>query len=221
MKRILPALLVTLVAGGARAEMAYEPYAPYKLVGSMPETEQVLLWDESEAQFAVARTGDDVGGWTVVKIDVTTPGGPRVLLEDETSKVRDELRLTRLPRPGAIVFMGAERPAAPVPQIAEQLARTINRAELERQLGDFEQLSVSMKLGAVQGGGFRFIKLDPQSWLASLGFREGDVVRRIAGDTVSSVDDASKVYVRLRAIQLIPVVLERDGRQVALRIDIR
>src|SRR5512144_2647451 len=95
------ALGLLLAAGSASADSPLEAYAPLKVVGLMPETAQALLWDEAAQEYRVARVGDSLEGWKVVEI---LPRERRVTVVQDD--MRDELVLTRLPRPGSLLTYG-------------------------------------------------------------------------------------------------------------------
>jgi S1-C subfamily serine protease len=111
--------------------------------------------------------------------------------------------------------------AAPKAVLAYVETRAIGRAVLERELDDFDKLMAAMTVARADGGGFRFVRLDPRSFIASIGFREGDVVRRVAGEPVSSIDDASRAYARLRAGARFTAEVERGYERVTLRVEVR
>jgi type II secretory pathway component PulC len=223
MKVALCAMALVSIAPAARAEPVLEPYAPYKLVGVMPQAGQALLWDEVGGEYVVARSGDDLGAWHVARIDVAEG---HVALERDG--VVDDLRLVRLPRRGALVLAQSAAPAPPPPApapahavIAFVESRTIGRDVLAREIADFDKLMAAMTVARADGGGFRFVRLDPRSFAAAIGFREGDVVRRIAGETVSTVDDASRAYARLRGPGPLLAEVERGDERVTLRVDLK
>src|SRR5262245_59224653 len=74
-ERLMKVLFVALAIVGATIGVASaepgleEPYAPFKLVGLMPDTGQVLLWADLNAEYRVAKVGDDLDGWKVTQID--------------------------------------------------------------------------------------------------------------------------------------------------------
>ena len=211
-----------------------EPYAPYKLVAMMPDTGQVLLWSDVEGEYKLAALGDELDGWRLSGVD---PKGQRISLQKE--ELIDELELVRLPRPGAVIVFKDTRPAAtvdatrpatpitptvidakpaapplpppPPPPIEE--SHTVARADLDREINDFDKLMTTLKVAKADGGGFTIIRLEPKSWVASLGFKQGDVVRSLAGEQVSSVEDAARVYARLRTLETFNAEIERGGQQ--------
>jgi hypothetical protein len=302
MKPTFVAVILALAFSPAAANPILEPYAPFKLVGVMPDTGQALLWDEKAAEYRLARKGDDLEGWRVGGLDTSDVRGPRLALQKED--LIDELELVRLPRPGSVMVFksramtttqaapptslpsiaptviaaprpapGAppaaapappaaasppaappghpqlldeepydeepyddaplepawqeEAPAAPAapeapaaPAILEE-TRSLTRAELDRELNDFDRLMASVSVEGAPDGGFVLVRLDPRSWLARLGFREGDIVRSVAGERVSSIEDAARVYARLRSLRSFAAEVDRGPTRVHLRFDIR
>jgi hypothetical protein len=287
MKFALAAVLVLLPAVASADDPLLEPYAPFKLVGVMPDTGQVLLWDENAAEYRLAKVGDDLDGWRVSGLDRR---GPRLALQKED--LIDELELVRLPRPGAVITFkdaraqatrapvvampdGSQMPSSPgtttittiplaapatanemepapapaapapapvvvtpptptviaptvieatpprkAPAVLEE-TRSVARADFDREINDFDKLMAAVYVEPVEGGGFRIIEIEPRSWVASLGFRKGDIVRRIAGESISTVEDAARVYGRLGGLSTVTAEIERGAHRVNLRIDIQ
>lgn len=287
----------------ASADAPLQPYAPLKVVAILPDTAQALFWDEAVGEYRLGKVGSELEGWRVVAIAAHER---RVVVAQDD--IRDELLLTRLPRPGALVTYRereavAESPsskavrpsASPQPidpfaaggpsnrnapsaretQPPRNLAaapldpygnvsppraandesepldpyepvdavpvapdeptvidappermverHTVRRADLDREINDFDRLFATVKVAAAPNGGFVVTRLDPQSWIASLGVRQGDVVRTIAGERVSTLEDASRVYARIRSAGSVLVELERGqpARRVTVQLDIR
>jgi hypothetical protein len=310
------ALGALLASGSAFADTPLEAYAPLKVVGIMPDTRQALVWDEVAAEYRVVKAGDTLEGWRVM--DISASARHVTVAQND---IRDELVLTRLPRPNALVTYGnakaapvvaaevaappvSARPAAlptPVPPTAtvapgpnapigtDMLAapaaaaaaapmdpygpatsapvaeaqepmdpyaasaepvaappaaapvtptqptviqddrdpelaverHVVRRADLDREISDIDGLMATVQVAPLQRGGFALVRLDPGSWLAALGLRQGDRVRSIAGETVSTVDDAARVYARLRSASSFMVEVQRGQRRVILHYDVR
>jgi hypothetical protein len=289
MRLLALAAALTLAAPAFAQPILEEPYAPYKLVGVMPDTGQVLLWDDHRGEYRLARAGEELDGWKVSGLDLKDARGPRVALQRED--LIDELELVRLPRPGAVMVfkdkadkdrelagatviqtmpLGRPQPVAPSapapsmeapppapapvatpttppapaapgrpavnrieptiitppadqgpPPAMLQETRVLSRAEFDNEINDFDKLMASASVDRAEGGGFVFTRLERGSWLASLGFREGDVVRNIAGERVSSVEDAARVYARLRTMRSFTAEVQRGGTWVHIEIEIR
>jgi len=316
------AFALCLGAGTAFADSPLEAYAPLKVVGIMPDTNQVLVWDEAATEYKIAKVGDTIEGWKVLEIAAREK---RVTVAQDD--IRDDLVLTRLPRSGALVTYGSKvvpapaappaprtppgsaptsgipgvpaalptpvpptatvapgpnapvptdmlaapgaepldpygpppgRPAAdadaqpldpyaaqavPLPPVTPSQPTVIQddggagpgpgasdmiverhvlrRGELDREINDFDRLMATVRVAPANGGGFVLVKIEPISWLASIGMRQGDVVRSIAGETVSTVDDAARVYARLRSLSSFIVEIQRGPRRVLLDFDVR
>jgi hypothetical protein len=281
MHRIVVAFAFASIAaaGIGRAEPILEPYAPFKLVGVMPDTQQALLWDDKAGEYRVARAGDDLDGWRVSGMDLKDARGPRVSLQKE--ELIDDLELVRMPRPGAVILWkdaaaAASRTAAPAPvakppappappapdieptviedlgtpapttrptpapapapaaaaapapaappppaYLATEESRTLARVDLDREINDFDNLMASVAVAKVEGGGFAITSLDPKSWVASLGYKQGDIVRRIAGQAVSSIEDAARVYARLRSLDSFTSEVDRGSQKVILKFAVK
>jgi hypothetical protein len=311
-KGLALAVLIFAARGAAHADgPPLTAYAPLKVVALMPDTGQVMFYDAAVGEYRIAKVGETIEGWRVMAI---APNERRVTVGQ--GEIRDDLELTRLPRPGAIVQKDDPRkplpvatpvaPAAPVavpvpapapapvaapgpapipavaavndpfaaaappepmpldpygappsppraqpvdasepidpyeqgpsvtpqqptvievapesPPMVQVERRTVRRSDLERELNDFDHLMAAMRVTSAPGGGFIVQRLEPRSWPASLGLRPGDVVRSVAGERVSSVEDAARVYARVRSLSSLIVEIERGPQRVVLQIDVR
>jgi hypothetical protein len=112
-------------------------------------------------------------------------------------------------------------PPAPPPKKAIESRQRIARAELDRQLGDFDALLATVSLVPADGGGYRIVALDGKSWLASLGFKQGDIVRSVAGERVVTVDDAARVYARVLTSKSFLVEVDRGDDKLNMRFDVK
>ena len=116
MKRLLVLFAFVAHSAIAHAEPSAYGYAPYKLVGAMPESGQVLLWSEGDEEYVIAREGEELDDWRVDKIDDTALGNPRVVLSNDG--LVDVLSLVRLPSPTALVLLQPRRAPTPPPPAA-------------------------------------------------------------------------------------------------------
>lgn len=149
-----------------------------------------------------------------VPVTVVTADEPR---DGAADKPADEPAEKPADRP-------AEKPAEkPADRLAPPLEerRTISRAELDRELGDFDRLLATVDVRAVDGGGFALARVDQGSWVWNMGMRTGDQVRTVAGEVVSTVEDAARVYARLRVVKKFDIELDRGGRRVVLHYDVK
>jgi type II secretory pathway component PulC len=236
-------ILIAAPVRRAAAELDLMPaYAPLKAVAVMIETGQALFWDQDRQEYRLARVGDEVYGWKIVTIEA----GKVVVFQ---AGVRDELPLVGAPTP--VVALPAARPARgrkrvpavvvapadpPAPAAASAASPTpappaargpreerhaISRVDLNQELTDFDRLLSTVEVQPATGGGFVISRLQRNSLVWRLGLREGDVVRTVDGERISSVDDAARVYARIWTLRTIRVEVERGVERVTLLVEVR
>jgi S1-C subfamily serine protease len=92
----------------------------------------------------------------------------------------------------------------------------IPRDVLTRELADFDGLGQQVSL-AQERGGFRLQSLRAGSFLQRAGLREGDLLTRVDGRPMASIDDCAAAYASLRVASRFTVEVERGGKSVELR----
>jgi S1-C subfamily serine protease len=108
-------------------------------------------------------------------------------------------------------------------------AVAISRNTFSSYLANFEALAEQVTVEPATGGGYRLTSLRPGSILEMLGLRAGDVVLRMDGRPINTLEDAARAHAWLRASQeqgpgtnqasskfVIDAV--RDGTQVQLHL---
>jgi S1-C subfamily serine protease len=70
---------------------------------------------------------------------------------------------------------------------------------------------------AARHGGFRLAALAPGCFFERIGLRVNDIVLRVDGRPLASVEDASAAYAWLRVTDRFSVDIIRDGRPLTLR----
>jgi hypothetical protein len=229
------------------ADVMPEPaYAPISAVAIMLDTGQALVFDETSGKYRLVMVGDVVAGWKVVTIEAT-----RVVVVH--GEERDVLGLVVPPRAIEGIALPAPARLAPVqvvpaPRDAEAAEarpapapitkvrpappaedptapRKLSRGELDRELRDFDRLGAAVDVTLAVSGGFRLTRVDKGSWPYRMGLREGDVIRAVAGERVATVEDAARVYARLRTTRAFTVEVDRpmagivdDGDPPATRV---
>jgi hypothetical protein len=220
-------------APGGDQSMPEAAYAPLDAVAIMLDTNQALLFDETQNKYRTVMVGDLVAGWKVVAIE---EGRVLVLHDDQ----RDALTLVAPPRPmaavrgpqtvvrvsknGPVVVACEPAPAAAVaPPPAAPVARAtppappedpsaphrLSRGDLNRELSDFDRLGQAVDVVQAPNGGFRLVRVDKASWPYRMGLREGDVIRSVAGERLANIEDAARVYARLRQARTFTVEVDR------------
>jgi type II secretory pathway component PulC len=211
----------------------------------MLETGQATLWDETKSEYRIVRVGEEHYGWKVVaiqreKVVIAQADGAREELP--LTPTPTEIKAKKGPKgqkrlPATAVEISLEKdPAAPPPVKVEAPAKaevplalaalkassnrfTIKRAELDAEIADLDRLMAQVTVKPVAGGGFVLSRMQ-NPFLAKLGIKEGDIVRTVAGETVTTVEDAARVYARLRTAKTFTVEVERGGTRLSFRYDV-
>jgi hypothetical protein len=101
----------------------------------------------------------------------------------------------------------------------------IPRSTFEHVFTNTPQVSRSVRIvPAMQNGvvtGMQLFAIRPTSLPAKLGFMNGDTVRGINGDALTTPDQALGVYVKARSVNAFTIELERRGQPVFLHIVIK
>ena len=84
-------------------------------------------------------------------------------------------------------------------------------------MADFSALSRQIQIEPADGGGVRVLAIAGRSLFARLGIQTGDVIRRVAGHSIDTVDGAAAAYGVLASSRSVAVELERRGAVVRLR----
>jgi hypothetical protein len=92
--------------------------------------------------------------------------------------------------------------------------RRLSRKEMNKALSDFAALSREIKIERAAGGGILVSDLAKGSFPARLGIEKGDIVRRVAGHAIDTVDDAAGAYAAVMAARQVVVEIERHGARL-------
>ncbi|HWM85601.1 MAG TPA: hypothetical protein VNO33_07180 [Kofleriaceae bacterium] len=103
------------------------------------------------------------------------------------------------------------------PAASKEQARPLSRRDLDSALADFSSLARQLQIERAQGGGVRIIEIERGSFFAQLGLQRGDVVKRVAGHEVDTVDEAADAYAALARAKHVLVEIERRGAPVRIR----
>jgi type II secretory pathway component PulC len=106
-------------------------------------------------------------------------------------------------------------PATPPPAVAPYVR--IPRDVLDRELADVGALAQQIALEREPSGGYRLMALQSGTFLERIGLRAGDVVVRIDGRPINTLDDASRAYAWLRVADRFTVEVVRNGTPLVLR----
>jgi hypothetical protein len=112
----------------------------------------------------------------------------------------------------------APTPAAPAPAQAPgdpMWPREVSRARLDATLSDFRALERQIAIRS-EGTGVRIISLATHSLMYDMGLRQGDLIQRVAGRQLDTVEAAAALYAHLARTDRFEVELVREGRPVVL-----
>lgn len=115
-------------------------------------------------------------------------------------------------------FYAAVQGTLPAPEPKLE-ARAVKRAEFDREIGNFDKLLDQVTVTPAVGGGVVLSRMK-SPFLTKLGLKEGDVVRTVAGEQVSTVEQAARVYAQLRSAQSFQIVVDRAGARVVIKCDL-
>lgn len=186
---------------------------------------------------ALGRRGGEIGGRKVEEIAWDrvwlTSGGARCQME--LGKKSSEDKPEEKPQPEA-----AEPPRATPPRrsrrssVPPEIAASIKRVgELEIDIDRtaaakiFEQPEIVTQTSAaipeMRGDQVLGLKMTikPGSVLESLGLQSGDLVKSVNSIDLTDPQKAMMAYTRMQSDKSLSVVVERDGRPVRLRINVR
>jgi hypothetical protein len=110
---------------------------------------------------------------------------------------------------------GATRAPAPLAKPQSEKHR-LSRKEMNKALSDFAALSREIKIERAAGGGILVSDVAKGSFPARLGIEKGDIVRRVAGHAIDTVDDAAGAYAAVMAARQVVVEIERHGARLQI-----
>jgi S1-C subfamily serine protease len=103
------------------------------------------------------------------------------------------------------------------PPSADSPVVIIPRTVIDRELADARMLGNQVQIVPGPRGGFRLVGIAPGSFCDRVGLRTGDIVWRVDGRILNSVDDALRAVAWLRITDHFTVDLMRGQRPMAYR----
>ena len=67
--------------------------------------------------------------------------------------------------------------------------------------------------GAIEG--FRFVHIDKGSVFEDLGFEKQDIIKKVDGETVMSIDQALELFEKLKGSSGFTVIMEKKGKEIS------
>jgi general secretion pathway protein C len=144
------------------------------------------------------------------------------------SVLRDRIVIVRGGAREAVLMKDAEEtPGAavaamtPVVQPLGSERQTVDRRQLQQQLGRPEFLSQALIVPNPGGGGFLVREVQSGSLYEKLGLRPGDVIRNVNGQPITNMDDVMRLYQQFGSAERVLVDVQRQGRSETLYYDMR
>lgn len=191
------------------------------VLGRTPERSTAIL--ASGGKTRVVAVGESAFGGRLVSVaaeSVTLDFGGRTV----------ELRLQSAPAalPGASLPRPA-RPALPAgapPEDPETPARDMDRAEVQRRLGEeipriLAETAVAPVMEEGRVVGVQVTRLPEGSLLSDAGLRPGDVITRINDTDIDGMATLVGLWPRLQAASELRAVVVRNGQPVSLLVSLR
>jgi type II secretory pathway component PulC len=125
------------------------------------------------------------------------------------------------PAPSGAKKTSPTKVETPAPAAIEppRTAFSVSRKELDSALSDFSKIGKQVTMSIVDGG-VAMKRVAPDSFFHAMGLRDGDLVRKVDGTALKSLDDAARVYARLGKAKRFEVSIDRAGEPLTLRYTI-
>jgi general secretion pathway protein C len=191
------------------------------VVGSTPERSTAVL--SSGGRTRVVGIGESAFGGRLVAVTRDA-----VALEFDGKRV--ELRLQAAPSTLAGASLpGPQRPSLPPgapPEDPETPAREMNRAEVQRRLGDeipriLAETAVVPVLEEGRVVGVQVTRVPEASLLTDAGLRPGDVVTRINDTDIDGMGTLIGLWPRLQSATELRATVLRNGQPISLLVSLR
>ncbi len=188
------------------------------VLGRTPERSTAIL--ASGGKTRVVAVGESAFGGRLVSVaadSVTLDFGGRTV-ELRLQSAQAGLPGTPLPRPAL--------PAGAPPEDPETPARDMDRAEVQRRLGEeipriLAETAVAPVMEDGRVVGVQLTRLPEGSLLSDAGLRPGDVITRINDTDIDGMATLVGLWPRLQAASELRAVVLRNGRPVSLLVALR
>ena len=215
------------------------------------EKKETAVASVMDAKLLVTLVSPDDPNWSMAAIRLKEPARVMMVTVGQkvgdAEITRVETRRVELRRNGRLEYLelygeGGEVKKKPTPSkrrrrrgVANKYDKGIkkigpNRYEVERKLvNEFLQNAAMAGRGAkivpnMKGGkpnGFRLYAIRPYSIFAKLGIRNGDVIRAVNNQDITSPDKALELYTKLRGASHLTISLNRRNKPVTMHYTIR
>ena len=201
----------------------YAAAAPVDPYGE-PEVRTVEAPHAIDAGEGEVRTAEAPG--TTVTTVTATPAPTATLATATLAPTATPATATPAPKPApttpatAKQISDANALAAVATGTAPTDALVLSRADVNAALGNFSQLTASVK-GSFTPAGVKLDAVNADSLFAKAGLKAGDVITSINNQPLKSLDDAANLYARAASTKALLVAVTRANKPITLRVVIQ
>jgi general secretion pathway protein C len=201
-------------------------------VAGIDERAYAVIEDLKKREQNLYRTGDSIQNATVKKIMrarvvLNHNGKDEVLAMEELSQgtgqssrtSRDSARSSRT------AFSEESSGTQPTQPVRRTQRVSLRREMINESMQDLSKLMTEIAIRPHmedgQAAGLALTNIKPNSIFRRMGLRNGDILKGIDGNDISSVDDALQLYERLKDSDSLEVQLSRRGQERIINYNIR
>jgi S1-C subfamily serine protease len=104
--------------------------------------------------------------------------------------------------------------AKPDPHAPVRRDVRIRRAALDQALSDFDRLGREIQVEQVAGGGVLVTGIASGTLLHGAGLRKGDIIRAVAGQPLTTLEAAARVYATVSSASRFDVEIDRGPDRI-------
>ena len=179
------------------------------------EQSYAVIEDTEKREQNLYRVGDSIQDATIKaivreKVVLTVNGQDEVLAMEETEAGTPSRAVASRSEYGS--------PASSPPVRAQRVS--LRRTMIDQAIQDVGQLATEIRIQPSENG-LALTNIKPNSIFRRMGLRNGDVLKSVDGQEIRSVDDALRLYDRLKTSDSVSVQLQRRGSDRTINYNIR
>ena len=181
--------------------------------------EYAIIEDEKERKQNLYKVGDTIQNATV-KMILQNKVVLSLLGKDEI------LEMEKMDgRPSSIARAAAPRPTPETPATRSRRRISLSRTQVDSAMNNISelmgQINIQPHMENGQADGMILNNIKPASIFRKMGLRNGDILTAIDGQSITTVDQALKLYEDLKSSDTANIEIERRGRPTAIEYRIR
>lgn len=197
-----------------------------KLYGIYATDEVAVVALEYKGKKEVLRTGESIGGFTLVgaKSDRAffEKGGKRYEVVLDRGKKGDFVRALQPIAEESVEQAFKIKPSGKIIDTGD--AKIIDRSLVEYYRKNFKEIQKNIGIIGVKKGdgfeGFKVVYIKPKSHFSQLGLQKGDVIKSVNGIVLDSLQAAMDIYKQADNMEAMTMVIERNNQEVEFEYEI-